>query len=149
MYRLIYKSESTGKINWGTVGSILSSSVRNNKEAGITGVLLLGKRSFLQVIEGEFEAVNDLFGRIVQDPRHRRIRLISFEVVEGRQFEDWEMRGVGVFEFDPQISEALIEKYGEDGGELRFPEQAWRALALVQDLLRLPGLPEWSDEETV
>ena len=149
MYRLIYKSESSGKINWSTVGSILSTSTRNNELAGITGVLLLGKSRFLQVLEGDFDPVNDVFGRIVQDPRHKNIRLISFEVVEGRLFADWEMRGVGVFDFDPPIAAPLIEKYGEEAGEIRFPEQGWQALALVQDLLQLPNLPEWSDEDTV
>jgi hypothetical protein len=148
MYRLIYKSRSASPLNWETVAGILESSQKNNARTGITGVLLMSKKQFLQVLEGEFEAVNHAFERIVHDPRHRHIRLISFGVVEGRLFEEWQMRGVGVFEFDPPISKPLMEKYGEENEEIRFPEQEWRALALVQDILDLPDLPEASINTT-
>jgi hypothetical protein len=144
MHRLIYKSDSAAQMNWGVVGSILTKSTRNNERNGLTGALLLGKRHFLQVLEGDFHAVNETFQRISRDPRHRNIRLVSFEVIDHREFAGWEMRGVGVFDFDPPISDSLIQKYGEEDGELRFPEEGWLALSLVHDIFQLPEVPEWS-----
>lgn len=147
MHRLIYKSESTVAMNWHTVGRILASSTRNNDRAGLTGTLLVGKRHFLQVLEGDADAVSETFERIVHDKRHHKIRLISFQVVDTRMFDQWEMRGVGVFEFDPPISQALIERYGEQEGEIRFPDVEWEALAMIRDIFDLHELPEWTPED--
>lgn len=147
MYRLIYKSDNVAKMSWAVATGILSSSIRNNQQAGITGVLLMGKKHFLQVLEGEFEAVNGSFERIVKDPRHENVRIVAFGPVEERLFSQWEMRGVGVFEFDPPVSQTLIEKYGEEDGELRFPETPWEALSLIDEIQRIEDVPEW-DEET-
>jgi hypothetical protein len=144
MYRLIYKSDSAVKMNWGIVGGILTASTRNNQRSGLTGALLLGKRHFLQVLEGDFLEINETFQRISKDQRHRNIRIVSFEVIEQRQFAKWDLRGVGVFDFDPPISQLLIQKYGEEDGEIRFPEQGWLAMSLLHDLILLPDLPEWS-----
>lgn len=79
MYRLIYKSDNVGKMNW----------------AVATGIL--------QALEGEF---------------------------------------------DPPISDSLKQRYGEEDGELRFPEVGWEALALLRDIQEIENLPEW-DEESV
>ena len=147
VYRLIYKSESTVPMNWHTVGKILATSTRNNDREGLTGTLLVGKRNFLQVLEGDFAAVNAAFARIVRDPRHRLVQLVSFEVVEARMFDEWQMRGVGLFEFDPPVSRALMEKYGEDDGNIRFPEVGWQALALIRDIFALEELPEWKESD--
>lgn len=146
MYRLIYKSDSTTPMSWKLVGSILTASTRNNARDGLTGALLLGKRHFLQVLEGDFEAVNHTFQRICRDRRHENIRIVAFDVVDKREFAGWEMRGVGVFDFDPPISRALIEKYGEEDGEIRFPEQGWLAMSLVHDILHLENVPEWTGD---
>ena len=147
MYRLIYKSDSAVKMNWGIVGGILTTSTRNNQKSGLTGALLLGKRHFLQFLEGEFQEVNETFQRICKDNRHRNIRIVSFEPIEQRLFSKWEMRGVGVFDFDPPVSQSLIEKYGKEDGEIRFPEEGSLALSLGRDLELLPDLPEWSHDE--
>jgi hypothetical protein len=148
MYRLIYKSESTVPMNWRTVGSILDASTRHNDRNGLSGVLLIGKRHFLQILEGDSAAVNGTFQRISRDQRHRNIKLIALDSVENRLFAEWDMRGVGVFEFDPPISAALIEKYGEENGALRFPEEESQALALTQDIFKLHALPEWKVDES-
>lgn len=146
MYRLIYKSESAVPMNWRTVGTILAASTRNNDRDGLTGALLVGKKHFLQVLEGDFLPLNRTFQRICADPRHRDLRIIAFDAVEARLFPQWEMRGVGVFEFDPPVSALLIAKYGEEKGNLRFPEDGWQALSLIQDIFALNDLPEWSAE---
>ena len=70
MYRLIYKSRCTGAVDWNLVNQIIESSEAHNQDDRVTGVLLATKSHFLQVIEGGFEEINNLFLRIARDPRH-------------------------------------------------------------------------------
>lgn len=134
MYRLIYKSRSTRKIDWDLVNEIITSSEAGNVEAGITGVLLATETHFLQVIEGEFEPINRVFLRIARDPRHDEIQLISFACVESRLFGGWAMHGIGIFDFNRDLMADLIEQYGGEDGSFRFPIEDWKVLSLISDL---------------
>ena len=134
MYRLIYKSRSTQKIDWSLVNEIISSSESNNPEQDITGVLLATETHFLQVIEGGFDEVNRLFMAIARDPRHEEIQLIGFTCVESRLFGGWAMHGIGIFDFNESLVSDLIEQYGEEDGHVRFPVEDWKVLGLINDL---------------
>ena len=144
VYRLIYKSRSTKRITMSMVRDILRSSAERNREEQITGVLLATATHFLQVIEGGFEEVNRTFMRIVDDPRHDEIRLIYFGPGEDWLFEGWVMRGFGVFGENAELEERLKKTYGEEQGGVRFPERAWRALALVHDIRMVDNVPDLS-----
>jgi hypothetical protein len=134
MYRLIYKSRANQRIDWEFVNELFARSEVNNQETGITGVLLATDTHFLQVLEGSFEDVNDLFMRIVRDPRHDNIQLIAFGCVDSRLFGGWAMHGVGIFDFNSDLIADLIDHYGEEEGSVRFPVEDWKALALISDL---------------
>ncbi len=134
MYRLIYKSRSKTPIDWDLVNSILETSQQQNPEHAITGVLVATRNHFLQVLEGSFESVNDLFYAIARDSRHDRLQLVGFTCTEHRTFPDWEMHGIGVFDFNQELSRQLKRVYGEEDGEVRFPTEEWQALALIQDI---------------
>jgi hypothetical protein len=134
MYRLIYKSHCNGTVDWSLVNEIIRSSEIHNKDDSITGVLLATESHFLQVIEGEFEEINSLFLRIARDSRHEDLQLISFSCVESRLFGDWAMHGIGIFDFNAELSAALIQKWGEEDGGVCFPVQEWQALALINDI---------------
>ena len=134
MYRLIYKSRANQRIDWKLVDDLISGSEASNREAGITGVLLATETHFLQVLEGGFDDVNELFMHIVRDPRHEKIQLIAFDCVESRLFGGWAMHGVGIFNFNRKLIEDLIDQYGEEEGSVRFPVEDWKVLALISDL---------------
>ena len=134
MYRLIYKSRSRQQIDWDLVRELIKKSEENNQDAGITGVLLATATHFLQVLEGGFEEVNDLFMHIVRDPRHDQVQLIAFDCVESRLYGGWAMHGVGVFDFNQELVDDLISQYGEEEGGVRFPVEDWKVLALISDL---------------
>lgn len=134
MYRLIYKSRAIHRIEWGFVSELTASSEENNKVAGITGILVASETHFLQVLEGGFDNINDLFMRIVRDSRHDQIQLIAFDCVESRLFGSWGMHGVGIFNFNRELIADLIQHYGEEEGSVRFPLEDWRALALIREL---------------
>lgn len=139
---LIYKSRSTGLVNRGLVDSILASSTRNNPEKGITGVLIATETHFLQVLEGEFDTLNATFERIARDTRHDNLQLISFAEIEERQFGDWAMHGIGLFDLNSDLILKLCQKFGNDNGNVRFP----RTAAEVMELLNMLKSDEHSDQ---
>jgi hypothetical protein len=143
MYRLIYKSTCSNEIDWPLVQSILHESEKNNQEKDISGVLLATNKHFLQVIEGKYEDVNDLFMHIVKDKRHTDLKLISFSVVDSMIFSGWGMRGLGVFDFNKDLEASLMEKYGEEDGSVKFPLEEWVALSLINDIRMVYQLPSW------
>ena len=134
MYRLIYKSRSSGPVDRDSVRRILHSSMEMNREHGVRGALLATATHFLQVLEGEYEALNETFSRIMKDPRHHDIRLVHFAPAGRQLFRDWAMRGFGVFDLNRDLEEELKEKYGEEEGGIRFPEEEWSALSMVFDV---------------
>ena len=136
MYRLIYKSRANQRIDWDFVNEVLGTSEQNNEDAGITGVLLASDTHFLQVLEGGFDDINRLFMRIARDPRHEDVELISFGCVESRLFGGWTMHAIGIFEFNRDLINDLIDQYGEEDGSVRFPVEEWQVLALISDLRR-------------
>lgn len=143
MYRLIYKSRAVQNMNWEMVERILHQSQANNALAGITGFLLASKTHFLQVIEGTFEDINDTYLRIARDTRHDQIQLLSYDVIDARLFEEWSMKGVGVFGSNSDIARQLINKYGEQDDGVRFPLEAWLALSMIYDIRAIHELPDW------
>ncbi len=138
MYSAIYKSRCKGVANWELVESILASSTKNNPTSGITGVLVATQTHFLQILEGEFEAINETLERISRDTRHEQVQLIRFSQVEKRRFNDWAMHGIGLFDLNSELTIKLCQKFGEDNGNVRFPTTADE----VRELLDIALLEE-------
>jgi hypothetical protein len=143
MYRIIYKSRSKVPLNWDIVRDILHTSEAYNESHNITGILLASNTHFLQVLEGNYEDVNEAFMRIVCDERHTDIRLIGFSVIDARLFGGWGMRGIGAFDFNKDIERQLMEKYGDEEGGIHFPLEEWQVLAMINDIKMMRDLPEW------
>lgn len=143
MYRLIYRSKSVKPIDWDIISDIMHSSEVNNQKQEISGALLATTTHFLQVIEGKFEDVNATFMRIARDQRHDELQLIAFHEIDARIFDGWGMKGIGVFDFNQATAKILMEKYGSDNGEVKFPLEGWMALAMIHDIKLDRALPEW------
>ncbi|MDH3788246.1 MAG: BLUF domain-containing protein [Xanthomonadales bacterium] len=137
---VVYKSRCKGLANWDLVESILASSTKNNYANAITGVLVATETHFLQVLEGEFGALNATLERISRDTRHNEIQLISFGEIEERRFGDWGMHGIGLFDLNPELAARLCGKFGEENGNVCFPSTEYE----VMDLLKMV-LPEESN----
>ncbi len=134
MYRLIYKSRANQDIGWDFINTLIGKCESKNKQVGITGVLLASKTHFLQVLEGDFDEINRLYLQIARDTRHDEVQLISFGSVESRLFGGWAMHAIGIFDFNQDLVDQLVEQYGEEGGSVRFPVEDWKVLALISDL---------------
>jgi hypothetical protein len=83
LYQLVYTSTATKTFNKAELVDLLKGSVRRNTRFGITGLLLYHSGTFIQALEGDKEALTDLFEKISRDPRHHHlIRLIQGPIQE-------------------------------------------------------------------
>ena len=76
------------------VARILMQSRRNNPANGLVGALYFADGCFFQCLEGPAEAVNALYARLHDDPRHRELKVLSRAVVERPSFAGWSMKFV-------------------------------------------------------
>lgn len=132
---VIYKSRCKGLANWDLVESILEASTKNNSANAITGVLVATETHFLQMLEGEFVALNATLERISHDARHHEVQLISFGECEERRFGDWGMHGIGLFDLNQELAAKLCSKFGEDNGNVRFPSTEHEVIELLNMVL--------------
>lgn len=91
LIQIIYTSASAGGLDAVERGRILCRARVNNARLGISGMLVHVDGSFYQVLEGEVEAVDELFLRIAADPRHLRVTEILREPIARRRFAGWRM----------------------------------------------------------
>lgn len=131
---IVYKSRSKDVVDLDMVNSILAVSTRNNSANGITGVLIATKTHFLQVLEGEFEALNATFQRITSNTRHDKIQLISFVEIEERKFGEWAMHGIGLFDLNHELAVKLCKRFGEENGSIHLPTTV-REVTEILDLM--------------
>ena len=93
VFRIVYCSRNAiGRDAAGRdLEQILAAARRNNAQVGVTGALLYSKGFFAQVLEGPFEAVQQVFERIQIDHRHTDVVILTAENVTDRNFADWDM----------------------------------------------------------
>ena len=89
--RVVYVSEKTDVFDT-TLRDISASSKANNPEEDITGCLLSGSNSFLQLLEGPAEFINTLYSKINRDSRHKNVITLCDEKIDERLFLSWSMK---------------------------------------------------------
>jgi hypothetical protein len=93
--QLMYTSD-VRDLGEGKVTALLDQARRRNRADGVSGVLLVNHRHFVQCLEGPAEVVCATFERIAADPRHTHVTPVSLRPVAQRDFPDWGMWFVGV-----------------------------------------------------
>lgn len=91
MIRIVYLSVATKMMSQEDLLSLLEQSRTNNLKLDITGMLLYGDGSFLQVLEGEEESVKSLYEKILIDERHKECILIDESAIDEKSFSGWSM----------------------------------------------------------
>ncbi len=91
MIQISYISTATRPMTQEDLEQILRSSRENNARMGITGMLLYGNNTFIQILEGEETAVNKLIASIKKDPRHTDFQVLNKKTVDRREYADWSM----------------------------------------------------------
>lgn len=79
LHRVIYASEAVGSTGASTlsIAQILGVSEPNNRRDHLTSCVMLHRGHILQVIEGERNDVDRLMQRLLRDPRHTGLRILS------------------------------------------------------------------------
>lgn len=107
MVRMLYASRAADGVDQDALHTILRQSKTNNPPLGITGLLCYSGGIFIQALEGGRAAVNALYLKISQDPRHRDVVLLTYEEILERRFAGWAMGQVNMARLNP----ALLLKY--------------------------------------
>lgn len=71
--------------------AILTESRKNNTANNISGMLLYYEGTFIQLIEGSKEAVEETYYRIGADRRHKNLIKLIVGESEYKNFPDWSM----------------------------------------------------------
>jgi len=89
--RVVYVSEKTD-VSDTTLKDIIASSKKNNPEEDVTGCLLSGSNSFLQLLEGPTDFIDTLYPKISKDSRHKNVITLCDEKIDQRLFLSWSMK---------------------------------------------------------
>ncbi len=91
VYQLIYRSKAPSDIKTEMIKEIIDEAIAFNNQVGITGCLVYDRGYFLQLLEGEEEAVDQLYRKIKKDARHSEAEILSTGYTKNRIFESWKM----------------------------------------------------------
>jgi hypothetical protein len=120
MKELIYVSRASKRYDSSELKDMLSAFRRHNQTANISGLLLYdGYGTFIQVIEGSPEDIEQLYCRIKKDTRHTRINLLSEIEIVNRAFPDWKM-GFKNLQEDPLINYEGFSEFMQHEDGLSF-----------------------------
>ena len=89
--RVVYVSEKTNASDT-ALKDIIASSKKNNPEEDVTGCLLSGSNSFLQLLEGPADFIDTLYSKISKDNRHENVVTLCDEKIDERLFSSWSMK---------------------------------------------------------
>jgi hypothetical protein len=89
--RLVYVSTAVDSVDLNEFKKILSTAQQNNQRRDLTGMLAFNSKVFLQALEGSREAVNDLYAKLMRDPRHFNIMILKYDNVMERHWSSWSM----------------------------------------------------------
>ena len=92
LYSLIYTSRSVRPFSLEEFDELLTKARETNGRLGLTGMLAHLGGNFIQVLEGNEEAVTELFHKkIAQDERHTTIEILTQGNIPKREFAEWTM----------------------------------------------------------
>ena len=131
LVRLLYASHAAKDNPTGAVAAIMQQSHAYNPKHGITGVLCHTERSYLQVIEGGRDQVNQLYAKIMCDPRHTDVVLLHYEEVCERRYSGWTMGQTNLAKLNP----GTLLRYSATAEFNPHSLSGKSSLALIDDLM--------------
>lgn len=87
----MYCSQAASDLAPHDLVALLERSRSNNEQNGLSGLLMYCSQSFLQVLEGDAEAIENTYHRIRSDDRHKNLRMLLDATVDEALFPDWTM----------------------------------------------------------
>ena len=98
---------------------LLLNCRRSNAAASVTGAMLYHNGYFMQLIEGEVEAIDLIYDRIQVDSRHEILSVLFEDEISARFFPDWTM-GYRAADDLPVTSLSVLYETAK-GSTTRFP----------------------------
>jgi acylphosphatase len=117
-YYLIYISYATRPMDEAELVELLNRSRKNNFKRGVTGMLLYLQDKFIQVLEGNEQAVKSLLTIIESDPRHKKVAVLLEGKTKERLFQSWSMG------FKNLTDQEFIQSSGYQSPEVFFRQKA-------------------------
>lgn len=131
LVRLLYVSRSIDPSDEAATQSILDSARKFNADNGVTGILCYGGGIYLQAIEGGRKAVNELYGSILHDKRHKDVVLLHYSEITERRFGGWTMGQVNL----TKLNTSIVLKYSERPELDPYSVSGEVSLALLEELM--------------
>ena len=92
LYKYVsYISEQSAILSEAEIRRLLFQCRTNNRNLGVTGILIHFNGIFTQFFEGPEEAVDYVYGKIKQDKRHRNLKELLCGYDVNRYYKDWTM----------------------------------------------------------
>lgn len=92
MLRIVYASSANQEFTPESLKQLLLRARMRNHDCNVTGMLIHDNGLFLQALEGDEAAVESIYSRIRQDPRHKEIELLFRDPkAKHRAFGEWSM----------------------------------------------------------
>ena len=88
---LTYTSSATRLMSVAELVELIEQIRTKNERLGVTGLLLYSGGNVIQTLEGTPEAVDAVFGAIIDDPRHGDVRVVDRRAIDERAFASWSM----------------------------------------------------------
>lgn len=139
MIQTTYVSRAAETMTQEALLSLLQQCLANNEASGVTGMLLYGNDTFLQVLEGEEPVLEKVIEKIQKDPRHSKVHFLYRKPLERRQYADWSMGFKRVSTRGLQANVSL-----SDFGEKDFNfDYLVEHEAIVETLMEHFRVPHW------
>lgn len=128
--RLLYASTAHQNVDGDEYRKILLNAQTKNNDLGITGMLVFNQKYFLQVLEGDRSALNQLYIKIAKDPRHRNLEILCVEEMPTRDYADWSMG----YAAPTTLIRSLFMKYGVTAEFNPYKMNTSASLAMMREL---------------
>lgn len=151
MIQVSYISSANEAMSTEQLLMLLQECRENNAKLGVTGMLLYCNLTFVQVLEGDERAINDLLAKIRRDPRHSNVHLLSRKQIERREYADWSMGFKRVAGEDLRSVEGLRNFFEKDFNSEYLAQHGTVVQSLMnhfrKDRLRAIGQEELSIDQ--
>jgi hypothetical protein len=95
VFGLAYSSRALTAFDDEALLELADCAAAKNEQLGVTGYLYFRNELFIQYLEGEQKAVEDLMAKITTDPRHKILSIVPLPSCPERIFPHWYMRFLG------------------------------------------------------
>lgn len=130
LVRLVYASTAQDGVDLNEFKRILLQAQTNNHRRDLTGMLAFNSKIFLQALEGARDQINDLYAKLIRDPRHHTVTMLGYKEIEERHWASWSMG----FAAPNADNRALFLKYSQQSA---FNPYGMKAEATEKMLMEL------------